>query len=350
MRSAGAELLADTTSMGAIGLWESLFLILPTLKLQRHVGAVLERKPPDGVILIDYMGANIRLGRSLRRLLPQVPIIYYIAPQEWAWRFGKGKTTHLLGFTNRILAIFPEEATFYAREGAKVTWVGHPLLDIGLREIPDRKTSRQRLGLVASEPQLLLLPASRPQELRYLMPILVQAAAELQRRNPSLHVLVLASLPSFDKSLRQALNNCKVRGRVIAASQADELKPHLIAAADLALGKSGTVNLELALQGIPQIVGYRVSEVTAFIARHLLHFRVEHISPVNLLLGERLVPELLQGNFTPKALVEQAVPLLEDDSKRQHIIDGYVRLKRILGEPGVTDRAASAILDQIISK
>ena len=349
MRNAGAELLADTTSMGAIGFWEPLFLILPTLRLQRRVGAVLKQKPPDGIVLIDYMGANIRLGRKLKRLLPQVPIIYYIAPQEWAWRFGRGRTTHLLSFTNRIIAIFPEEAAFYAREGAKVTWVGHPLLDIGSREAPDRNSSRQYLGLAASEQQLLLLPASRPQELRYLMPVLVQAAAELQRRNPSLHVLVPASLPSFDKFLRRALSNAKVRGRVIAASQVDELKPYLIAVADLALGKSGTVNLELALQGVPQVVGYRVSKITAFIARYILRFRVEHISPVNLLLRERLVPELLQSKFTSEALVEQAVPLLEDEDKRQHMLDGYMRLKKLLGVPGVTDRAAATILNQIVS-
>ena len=129
MQAAGAELLADTAPMGAIGLWEALPLVMPTLKLQARVDQVLQRRPPDGVVLIDYMGANVRLGNSLRRRLPTVPITYYIAPQEWAWRIGDGGTTQLLKFTDRILAIFPEEASFYASRGADVTWVGHPLLD-----------------------------------------------------------------------------------------------------------------------------------------------------------------------------------------------------------------------------
>jgi lipid-A-disaccharide synthase len=126
MQAAGAELLADTSPMGAIGLWEALPLVVPTIRLQARVDRVLKERPPDGVVLIDYMGANVRLGHSLRDRLPDVPITYYIAPQEWAWRIGEGGTKSLLQFTDRILAIFPEEAEFYAGRGADVTWVGHP--------------------------------------------------------------------------------------------------------------------------------------------------------------------------------------------------------------------------------
>ena len=134
---------------------------------------------------------------------------------------------------------------------------------------------------------------------------------------------------------------------MIGAGEADGLKKSLFAAADLALGKSGTVNLELALQGVPQVVGYRVSRVTAFVAKHLLRFQVDHISPVNLLLKERLVPELLQDQLTAEALVAEALPLLEEASVRQRMLDGYDRLRATLGQPGVTDRAAAAILDQV---
>ena len=129
MEAAGAVLIADTAPMGAIGLWEALPLILPTLRLQSRVDALLEEQLLDGVVLIDYVGANVRLGTRLRRQQPELPITYYIAPQEWAWRFGDGSTTRLLDFTDRILAIFPAEAEFYAARGADVSWVGHPLLD-----------------------------------------------------------------------------------------------------------------------------------------------------------------------------------------------------------------------------
>ncbi|HGY5557446.1 MAG TPA: lipid-A-disaccharide synthase [Prochlorococcus sp.] len=344
MQSAGAELLANTAHLGAIGLWEALPLVLPTLRLQSRVDHLLRQRPPDAVVLIDYMGANVRLGHKMRRWFPSVPIIYYIAPQEWAWRFGDSGTTQLLSFTDRILAIFPVEAEFYSQRGAKVTWVGHPLLDtVGV--LPDRKQARERLGLRPGQRLLLLLPASRRQELRYLMPSLAKAAALLQRMDPSLEVVVPAGLTGLEKPLRKALNKAAVRGRVLSTQQADQLKPMLYAAADLALGKSGTVNMELALRGVPQVVGYKVSRITAFVARHFLRFRVDHISPVNLLLKERLVPELLQAELTAEALVQSAIPLLENPAQRAVMLEGYQRLRQTLGVPGVTDRAAKEIFD-----
>jgi lipid-A-disaccharide synthase len=321
-------------------------LVWPTLKLQAQVNRVLNQRPPEAVVLIDYMGANVRLGKRLRRELPNVPIIYYIAPQEWAWRMNDGGTSSLLAFTDRILAIFPEEASFYASHGAEVTWVGHPLLDLASRR-PERQEACRQLGLDPDGRLLLLLPASRPQELRYLMPVLAKVAAELQARDPTLSVIVPAGLQRFEQPLAEALAKAGVRGRVIAADQADALKPALFASADLALGKSGTVNLELALQGVPQVVGYRVSRLTAWVAKNLLRFQVDHISPVNLLLKERLVPELLQDEFTVEGFLHQAVPLLEDSTARDHMLGGYRRLRDTLGTAGVTDRAAVAILDSI---
>lgn len=348
MQRAGAHLLADTAPMGAIGLWEALPLVLPTLQLQRRVNRWLRSTPPDGVVLIDYMGANVSLGLRVRRRLPAVPITYYIAPQEWAFSFGEGGTTRLLGFTDRILAIFPEEARFYGARGAAVTWVGHPLLDT-LSELPDRAQARRDLGLQPDERLLLLLPASRQQELRYLLPPLAAAAALLQRRCPGLRVIVPAGQSAFEPILATLLARAGVEATVLPAVEADRMRPLLCAAADLALNKSGTVNLELALRGVPQVVAYRVSRPTAWVARHLLRFRVDHISPVNLVLGERLVPELLQDELTPEAVVEAALPLLNAAPARAEVLEGYGRLRCALGEPGVTSRAANAILDSLLS-
>ena len=347
MEAAGAELLADTAGLGAIGLWEALPLVLPTLKLQARLRRWLADHPPDAVVLIDYMGANVNLGLRLKRRYPRVPISYYIAPQEWAWRVGDGGTTRLIGFTDRILAIFPEEARFYASHGATVTWVGHPLIDT-VDHRPERQEARRRLELAATAPVLLLLPASRPQELRYLLPAMVAAAAELQRRRPSLEVLVPAGLEGFEPILDRAVAVAGLRARVIPARQADALKPDLCAAADVAVTKSGTANLELALRGVPQVTGYRVSRPTALVARHLLRFNVPHISPVNLVLAERLVPELLQEAFNSEGIVAALEPLLDVNSpERRAMLEGYGRLRDALGEPGVTRRAASAILDQV---
>jgi lipid-A-disaccharide synthase len=347
MRKAGASLLADTVRLGAIGLWEALPLVWPTLRLQARLHRWLRRYPPDGVVLIDYMGANINLGLRLRRLYPQVPILYYIAPQEWAFRLGDGGTTRLIGFTDQILAIFPEEARFYGERGAAVTWVGHPLIDT-LGQPPSRAEARRVLNLPADVPVLLMLPASRRQELRYLLPPMAAATALLQQRHPSLEVLLPAGQEGFEATLRAAMEAAGVRARLIPAARADAMKPLICAAADVALTKSGTANLELALRGVPQVTGYRVSRPTAFLATHLLHFNVAHISPVNLILKERLVPELLQGQFTAEAVAAEVEPFLRSDgAARQRMIEGYGRLRQRMGEPGVTARAATAILDRV---
>ena len=346
MRAAGATLLANTTPMGAIGLWEALPLVLPTLRVQRRVSRWLRRTPPDAVVLIDYMGANINLGLKVKRRLPGTSILYYIAPQEWAFRIGDGSSTRLIGFTDRILAIFPEEARFYGARGADVTWVGHPLLDT-LNELPERSEARAQLGLAEHELLLLLLPASRKQELRYLLPPLAAAAAALQRQVPGLRVMVPAGQAAFEPVLDQLLASAGLRAEVVPADTANRLRPQLYAAADLALTKSGTVNLELALRGVPQVVGYRVSRPTAWIMEHVLRFDLDHISPVNLVLGERLLPELLQNHLTAEGVVAEALPLLQSEPVRQRMLEGYGRLRQALGEPGVTRRAAAAILDAV---
>jgi lipid-A-disaccharide synthase len=347
MQRAGARLLANTMRMGAIGLWEAIPFVLPTLRLQRRLRRWFAQQVPDGVVLIDYMGPNVSLGLSIKRRYPQVPITYYIAPQEWAFKFGTEGRTNLIRFTNQILAIFQEEARYYRCRGADVTYVGHPLLDtVGV--VPERLAARRQLGLHEQGPVLLLMPASRRQELRYMLPHIVAAAAALQRHDPSLQVVLPAGQPGFEAQLSQQLREAGVQARVIPAADADRLKPALCAAADLALAKSGTVNLELALRGVPQVVVYRVSWLTAFVARHLLRFSVPHISPVNLVLGERLLPELLQEDLQAEAIVRYAMPLLDPASpERAAMLAGYGRLSHELGEPGVTDRAAIAILDQL---
>ncbi|MEY3463058.1 MAG: Lipid-A-disaccharide synthase [Cyanobacteriota bacterium] len=347
MERAGAQLLANTSRMGAIGLLEAIPFVLPTLRLQRRLKRWFRGESPDGVVLIDYMGPNVSLGLRLKRRYPQVPITYYIAPQEWAFKFGSEGRTNLIRFTNQILAIFQEEARYYRCRGANVTYVGHPLLDT-IGDPPSAEQARLQLDLRADAPVLLLMPASRRQEIRYLLPHMVAAAAELQRRIPGLQVVVPAGLAGFEAHLARQLQAAGVRGRVIAAAEADRLKPALCAAATLAVAKSGTVNLELALRGVPQVVVYRVSRPTAWVARHILRFSVPHISPVNLVLGERLVPELLQQDLTAAAIVRQALPLLDRAGPaRVAILDGYARLRQQLGEPGVTRRAAAAILDQV---
>ena len=349
MKLAGANLIVDTSAIGAIGFWEAIPFVLPTLRAQSLVDEVLEKYHPDAVVLIDYMGPNIRLGNKIKNMQSKIPIVYYIAPQEWAWSVGNSGTTDLIGFSDRILAIFKEEAEFYSKKGGKVSWVGHPMLDT-VKDLPSRDEALEFLGIDLTKKVVLLFPASRFQELKYLMPVLAKAAALLQDYDPSLYFVVPAGLNGFEETLEELLVENGVKGQVIPANKTDQLKPFLFSAADLAIGKSGTINMELALNLVPQIVGYKISRITAFILRKFLKFKVPHISPVNLLMQERLVPELLQAEFNPQAIFELSLELLKDSDAKSRMMSGYKRFRENLGDHGVTDRAAKEIIDLALMK
>ena len=347
MKEAGAKLISNTSSIGAIGFLEALPYVLPTLNAQSKIDNYLSSSPPDAVVLIDYMGPNIRLGLKVKKKFPNIPIIYYIAPQEWAWRLGDSGTTDLISFTDKILAIFEEEAKFYSNKGGNVKFVGHPMLDF-YRNIPTREESFRRIGLTSDQKLLLIIPASRKQELKYILPTLLKAAKLLQEKDPSITVLIPSGLNEFNELLNNSLKEYALSGRIILSSEVDDLKPFLFSAAHLALAKSGTINMELALNSVPQIVGYKVSRVTAFFARYLLRFNVKYISPVNLLLNKMLIPEFIQEDFKAEKIYNASLKILEDSSTKEDIKLGYEKLKDKLGKPGVTDRASKDILDLLI--
>ena len=347
MKNEGVQIFKDTTSISAIGIWESLPLIIPMLKIQRKFYKSLQKYRPNCLILIDYMGPNIKIGTKLKRSRTNIPIYYYIAPQEWAWRVGNNSTTNLINFSDKIFAIFKQEANFYKRRGGNVFWVGHPMIDL-TKKLPSKKESRTILKLRANQNILLLMPASRPQELKYILPTFLQTAKKLQLRYPSLVVYIPSCRRVFNEKFRKGLEKYEIKGKVISPKYDSELMPYIYSLTKLALCKSGTVNMELALYGIPQIVGYRVSRVTAFIAKKILNFKIRFISPVNLLVKKLIIPEFVQKNFNEKKIFYKACRLLDLRSEKAKIKKGYILLKKELGEKGVVKRAAKEIINSII--
>ena len=347
MKNAGVRVFQDTTSISAIGIWEALPLIIPMMKIQKKFYQSIKKYRPSCLILIDYMGPNIKIGMKLKKSRSNIPIYYYIAPQEWAWRVGNNSTTNLINFSDKIFAIFKQEASFYKRRGGNVFWVGHPMIDL-TKKLPSKKDSRTILKLRASQNILLLMPASRPQELRYILPTYLKTAKKLQLKYPSLVIYIPSCRRVFDKRFREGLEKYKINGKVISQKDDSKLMPYIYSLTKLALCKSGTVNMELALYGIPQIVGYRVSRVTAFIAKKILNFKVKFISPVNLLLKKSVIPEFVQKNFNENKIFYKACRLLDLSSEKARIKKGYTLLKKELGEVGVVKRAAKEIINSII--
>jgi lipid-A-disaccharide synthase len=164
MAAAGAKLLGNTVGIGSIGAVEALPYILPTIQVQREAKKWLKNSPPDVAVLIDYMMPNQGMGYFAKRTL-KIPVIYYIAPQEWVWSFDDKNTKAIAAFTDKLLAIFPQEAVYYEKQGTNVQWVGHPFVDL-MAKVPDRAESRKQLGMQDDDLIVTLLPASRTQELR----------------------------------------------------------------------------------------------------------------------------------------------------------------------------------------
>ncbi len=339
MEQTGATLLADTTRLSAIGLIESLPFVKSTLTLQRQLKQHLKTYPPDLTILIDYPGSNVPLARYLKRH-QGCSIVYYIAPQEWVWAFSKVTTRHIVNSTNEILAIFPQEAQYYAAHGASVTWVGHPFVD-ALAQLPTREQARQQLGIPQSQKAIALLPASRTQELRHILPVLAEAAQQIQRQVPDAHFWIPAALPHFREPIQAAIDQFQLKATLAEHPQL------VLAAADLSIGKSGTANLEAALLNVPQIAIYRVHPFNGWLYRKLLHFQVPYISPVNIILNAAVVPELLQEAVTPRAITKLALELLQPSLARTQMFEQYQQLRTQLGTPGAVQRAAAAILNRL---
>ncbi|MEO1209341.1 MAG: lipid-A-disaccharide synthase [Cyanobacteria bacterium J06638_20] len=339
MAAAGATLLENTTAVGSIGIFESLPYVLPTLSIQRRAKAYLREHPPDLVVMIDYLTPNLAMGQFARSALPGVPTVYYIAPQEWVWSAGAGNTRRIIQNSDEIFAVFPEEATYYKKWGVHVTYLGHPLVD-QVASFPSREAARQALEIPPEQVAIAFIPASRRQEVTYLLPVMAEAAQQIQSALPNAHFWIPVSQAAFRSALEETVQRFELQATLM-----DQASQTVIAAADLALTKSGTVNLELALMNVPQVVAYRLNPVTAWIARTLLNFSIPYMSPTNLVLMEDIVPEFLQDRATPETLSNEALTLLQNDAARQRMLSGYQRVQQAMGELGVCDRLAVRLFE-----
>ena len=340
MEAAGASLFGNTVGIGSIGAVEALPYILPTLRVQKVAKKSLKKSPPDVAVLIDYMMPNQGMGYFSKRVL-NIPVIYYIAPQEWVWSFNEKNTKAIAAFTDKLLAIFPQEAVYYEKQGTNVQWVGHPFVDL-MAKVPSREDSRKILGITAEELVVTLLPASRTQELKSVMPIILKAAKIIQAKLPHVKFWLPLSLDRYRPAVEALLAEYNIQATITSGQS-----QLAISAADLVLSKSGTVNLEAALLNVPQVILYRVNVITAWIAKYIIKLKLPFISPVNLVNMESVIPEFVQDDANPEAIAATALDLLTNPQSRQNMLDGYTRVRESLGDTGAIDRVADAILDYL---
>lgn len=364
MRSAGVDLLVDSSDLAIVGLIE---VVKHYRTIRRAFYELLTRartERPDAVVLIDYPGFNLRLAKRLHRA--GVPVVYYVCPQVWAW--GKNRVPQMACVVDKLLAIFPFEPAVFAGTGLDVEFVGHPLPGI-LREGLDAEVERR-------DQTVLLLPGSREHEVNSLLPPMIEAARLLRRDRPELEFVIAAPAVKTADLVRERL---AAMGVVVAAGGANGGGPptpgdpggavtagnsngggppspggllvRLVVGETQAwmrracagIAASGTVTLEAAILGLPLVVAYRVNPLTYWIARRMV--RVAYITIVNLVAGSEVFEEFIQGRVTSRNLADSLGRILPGGSRRAAVVEGMSAAVAKLGDGShVSERVAAAVL------
>jgi lipid-A-disaccharide synthase len=325
----GVRLRAHVRDLAVVGLVEVLTHLRHLRRVFNGLIAEAERLRPDVAVLVDYPDFNLRLAAALRRR--GVRVVYYVSPQLWAWRSGRMRDVRRN--VARMLVIFPFEEALYREAGVPVTFVGHPLVDL-VRPEPDRDGFLRGIGLDPARPTLAVLPGSRRKELAHNLPPLAAALDLIRARRPDVQpVLALA------ESLERSPVDAALRGRSVTVVAGRT--PAVVSTAAAALVASGTATVETALLGTPMVVVYRLSALSYALGRRFV--RVARFAMVNLIAGRDVVPELIQADFTPERVAQEALALLDDPGRAGRMRADLAQVRVALGEPGASARAAAEV-------
>ncbi len=330
MRAAGVDVITDYSEVSVLGITEILSHLPSLIRAMRRLVSEAGRRKPPFAILTDFPGFHLRLARKLRPL--GIRNIYYICPQFWAWRPWRVRVVRRRFV--QALCIFPFEEAFFGNAGVPTKFIGHPLVG-AVQATQTREEFCHQNGLDPSEPIVAILPGSRHAELTQHMPVIREACLRIQEQRPV--QFVVAAAHSNTNDLKTGWN-AALKIRVVEGQTYNAL-----AAADAAIVSSGTATVEAALLDTPMVVVYRVTPLTAMLAKPLV--RTSYFSMVNLIAERRVVPELIQKDFTPAKVAEEVLRLLNDPRAREGLRAGLGEVRKRLGPPGAVDRAADAIVE-----
>jgi lipid-A-disaccharide synthase len=335
MRAAGVEIITDYSEVSVVGITEVLKRLPSLVRAMRRLVDEADRRRPVLAILTDFPGFHLRLARKLRR--KGIRNVYYICPQFWAWRPWRANLVRRR--FAEALCIFPFEEKFYADAGVPVKFIGHPLVG-NVQATLSREFFCKKYGLKGGGRIITVLPGSRRGEIAHHLPVLIEALGEIRRKISAPVEIVVAVAPELDAPRLEARFPADWRVRSIKNEAYNAL-----AAADLAIVSSGTATVETALLGVPMIVVYRLSPLTARLAKPLV--KTKFFAMVNLIASRAVVPELIQDDFTAQRVASEAESLLSNSAEGQARIAEMKRslqeVQTLLGPPGAVERAADEI-------
>ena len=331
MRAAGVDTLFDIQALNVVGVAEILAKVPSGWRMAYRLRREAARRGTRVVVLIDAPGFNLNFARLAKHA--GLSVVYYISPQIWAWRQHRVK--RVARYVDKMLTLFPFEVPLYTAAGVDAEYVGHPLLDC-VDFLPTPAQAAQVLGLNAQHPIVALLPGSRRQELRLLLPTMLAALQCIHQRLPGVQGVIPVAPTLVVEEIQQSVRHSPVPVTVIAGQSHTALR-----AADFALVTSGTATLEAGLIGTPMVVVYKLHPITAWLARRVVC--VPYIGLVNIVAGRPVVPELLQEALRPQTLAALALHCLERPEVAQHIRSELATLRPTLGRGDGARRAAACV-------
>ena len=333
LREGGADLVADYRGLTVTGLSEALAVVPRSYATYRSLIERARAERPDVFVAVDFPEINFRVAAAMRRL--GVPVVYYIGPQVWAWRRRRLRTMRRL--VDLALVIFPFEAALYREARIPVHFVGHPLIELTAAG-EARGPLLRSLGLDPEAPTVALLPGSRPNELRAILPDVAGAARIVRERIPRAQ-FVVARAPHLADELLAPIRALEAGG---AAAVVEGRTDDVLAASDVVVTASGTATVQTAIHQRPMVIVYRLSALTYRLVRALSHVR--NAGMVNLIAGEQVVPELLQNALTPSSVADEVLRFLTDPALAAETRGALGRVREQLGVAGASRRTAEHVL------
>jgi lipid-A-disaccharide synthase len=326
LKASGVRVFFDASELSVVGITEAFSKLPNLLKGMAAAKKTLKRLLPDLLILIDFPDFNLNVAAFAKQL--NIPVLYYISPQIWAWRPGRVKKIGKL--IDHMAVILPFEEDFYKKHKIPVTFVGHPLLDTNLDY--EKKAFQPPENDVSA---IGLFPGSRDREIARHLPVMLGAAQILLKRIKNVKFMVSLAPDVKRETVEEIVNKHKGGGDFeIVSWQAKKIfeKSRFVVAA------SGTVTLECAISGTPMVIIYKVSPISYWLGRAMIH--VKHIGLVNLITGKKIVPELLQDQASPVNIADTVFNMLSDTSALEKLRLELLKVKDALGGPGVSERVA----------
>lgn len=328
MKNNGVEIYHDIADLGVIGFVEVVKNLRRLFKLKADLVELMKKEKPDVLVVIDYPDFNMRLAKEAKKL--NIPVISYISPSAWAWRPGRAK--NVAKIVDCIAAIFPFEADFYSKAGAKVEFVGHPLLDIVKPTMG--KDDTYKYFDAARQQIVLLLPGSRKQEIQNLLPEMLKAAEQIVKVKPDVQFYLPIASTIPQSMLMNIIEKYNIKVNLTHDKNYD-----LMSIADVGIASSGTVTLEAAILNLPTVVIYKLAFLTYLLGKMLV--KIPYFSLPNIIVGRKLIPELLQNQANYNNIAKETIKILENSAKMKQ--EMKIVTER-LGQGGAVKKVAKLIL------